>query len=62
MNAVADALALSFANDALPARPLMSREHRKLDARRTGIQYQDSLTHGFVLLWRTSRGAIARDP
>jgi hypothetical protein len=50
MNAVADALARTFANDALPAWPLMSREHRKLDARRTGIQYQDSITHGFVLL------------
>ena len=50
MNAVADAFALTFANEVLPARSLMAREDRELDARRTGIQDEDSVTHGFAPL------------
>jgi hypothetical protein len=50
MNTVADAFALTFANDVLPVRSFMTREYRELDARRTGIQDENSVTHGFAPL------------
>jgi hypothetical protein len=50
MNTVPDTLALSVANDVLPVRSFMPREYRELDARRTGIQHEDSVTHGFAPL------------
>ena len=62
MNAVPDTLALTVANDVLPARSFVPREYRELDARRTGIQHKDSVTHGFAPLWRASSSAIAQDP
>jgi hypothetical protein len=50
MNAVPDTLALTVANDVRPARANVTREYRELDARRTGIQDEDSITHGFAPL------------
>ena len=50
MNTVPDALALTIANDILPVRSFMSWEYRELDARRTGIQDENSVTHGFAPL------------
>jgi hypothetical protein len=50
MDAVAEALALAFANDVLPAWSFMAREDRELEARRTGIEHENGITHGFVPL------------
>ena len=50
MSAVADTLTLTFANDTLPVRSFMSWEYLELDARRTCIQHEDRVAHGFVPL------------
>ena len=63
MNSLPDPIALAFAKKVTPGRPDIAGEERELDARRAGIEDEDSVAHASTLaLWRASSSAMAHEP